>query len=173
MSWGFFDWDSIEHHEKFAKEYGAELCKDLPKVLTYGEFCKHITATPSFPDALKSPVTDVYIIYFPSDINPEAKDTATARLHKILKEGFGQVPEITATSYGWGVQDNFPVKGGDPNQTGSILTAFVGWSNLEANNTFHQSETYKEIENKLQNMEGLIRLRPFRLKCIVLEKEAQ
>ncbi|KAK1718884.1 hypothetical protein CaCOL14_004763 [Colletotrichum acutatum] len=173
MSWGFFDWDSIEHHEKFAKEHGAELCKDLHKVLTYGEFCKHITATPSLPDALKSVVTDVFIIYFPSDITPEAKDTATTRLQEILEEGFGQVPEVTATSYGWGVQDNFPVKGGDPNQTGSILTAFVGWFNVEANNTFHQSESYKEIERKLENMEGLIKLRPFRLRCTVLEREAQ
>ncbi|KAK1637959.1 hypothetical protein BDP81DRAFT_426242 [Colletotrichum phormii] len=173
MVWGFFDWDSIEDHEKFAKEYGVELCKDLPKVLTYGEFCKHITATPTFPDALKSVATDVFVIYYASNITPEAKDAATARLQEILKEGFEQVHEATVTSYGWGVQDDFPVKGGDPNQTGSILTAFVGWSNLEANKTFHQSQTYKEIESQLGTIEGSTKLRSFRLSCIVLEKETR
>ncbi|KAH7003009.1 hypothetical protein EDB82DRAFT_519061 [Fusarium venenatum] len=30
--WGFFDWDTIEQHKKFAIEYGADAVKDIPKI---------------------------------------------------------------------------------------------------------------------------------------------
>ncbi|OHF01938.1 hypothetical protein CORC01_02816 [Colletotrichum orchidophilum] len=173
LVWGFFDWDSVEDHKKFAKEYGEELTKDLSKVLAYGEFGRHVTATPTFSDALKSSVTDVFIIYYPSDITAESKMTATTRLQEILEEAFGQVPDVSFTSYGWSIENDVPVKGGDPIQTGTILSAFIGWSTLEANNTFRQSEAYRQIESKLENMDGAIKLRPFRLSCTVLEKTAQ
>ncbi|GJC87683.1 hypothetical protein ColLi_10521 [Colletotrichum liriopes] len=173
MVYGFFDWDSLEHHENFAKTFGEDIQPDLAKVLTHGEFIKHITATPSLPDALKSPVTDVFLVYYPSDTSAAEKATASTGLQTILNRGFGQHPNVAAISYGWGVQDDFPVHGKDGGKVGSAFSAFVGWSSVEANTEFREAGAHNTIQESIRGLDGVVKLKVLRLHCTVLEKKAE
>ncbi|KZL80489.1 hypothetical protein CI238_08857 [Colletotrichum incanum] len=173
MVYGFFDWDSLEHHENFAKTFGKDVQSDLAKVLTHGEYTKHITATPSLPEALKSPVTDVFLVYFPSAISVAEKATAATDLQKILNKGFGQHPKVTAIGYGWGVQNDFPVYGKDGGKVGSAFSAFVGWSSVEANTEFRGAGAHNTTRELIQSLDGVVKLKVLRLNCTVLEKMAE
>ncbi|KAK1980187.1 hypothetical protein LZ30DRAFT_723977 [Colletotrichum cereale] len=168
--YGFFDWDSLEHHENFAKTFGKDGQADLEKVLTHGEYIKHITATPSLQEALKSSVTDVFLVYYPSDISPDEKAAATTELQKILDKGFGQRGDVTAVSHGWGVENDFPVYGKDGGKVGSVFSAFVGWASVEANTEGREAGAHTAAQESIQGLDGVVALKILRLSCAVLER---
>ncbi|TQN65324.1 hypothetical protein CSHISOI_10116 [Colletotrichum shisoi] len=168
--YGLFDWDSVEHHERFAKEFGKDFQPDLAKVLTHGEYIKHIAATPSLPEALTSSVADVFLAYYPSDISEAEKDEVAAGFGNILDERFRQHPDVTAFSYGWGLQNDFPVCGKDGGKVGSAFSAFVGWSTNEANAKFRDSGAHDAIQQSIRALDGVVELKALRLACKFLEK---
>ncbi|OLN89050.1 hypothetical protein CCHL11_06020 [Colletotrichum chlorophyti] len=171
LFWGFFDWDSLEHHENFAKtSLGPEVLKDLPAVLSHGIFTKHIDSTPSLPKALTSPLTDVAVAYFPPETSPEDKSVATAQLQKLLGEYFGDSPEINAIGHSWGLENDFPFDSGKGELNGSILMALVGWSSVEACREFHSTGDYEYFLGSARDITGLLRLDDLQLSCTVLEK---
>src|SRR5436305_1439850 len=104
--------------------------------MTHGEFTKHVTLAPFPPVVLESPVTAVMIAYFASDISQAAKDAATAQLIQYLEKSVKKCSDVRGVSYGWGVENDFPVKGGEPGQVGSILMACIGWPSIDAHLKF-------------------------------------
>ncbi|KAK2015053.1 hypothetical protein LZ32DRAFT_602752 [Colletotrichum eremochloae] len=168
--YGFFDWDSLEHHEKFAKTVGKDVQTDFEKILTHGEYIKHITATPSLQEALKSSVTDVFLVYYPSDTSTDDKVTATIDLQDILNKSFGQRADVTAISHGWGVENDFPVYGKDGGKVGSVFSAFVGWASVEANTECRGKGAHTATQELIRGLEGVVALKVLRLSCVVLER---
>ncbi|KAH8817447.1 hypothetical protein F5884DRAFT_897092 [Xylogone sp. PMI_703] len=167
--WAFFDWDSIEDHDKFAKSFGGEAVKDFPLILTHGEFTKHIDVTISAAPALKSPVTEVMLFYFSSDLSQARRDAAIAKLKTFLDETTGSCSDIKGVSYGWGVENDFPIRG-EEGQQGSILAAFIGWPSIDAHAKFRETETFQESSNLIETIEGVIKSVVFHINCQSLER---
>ncbi|EFQ34888.1 hypothetical protein CGRA01v4_04196 [Colletotrichum graminicola] len=166
--YSLFDWDSLEHHEKFANTFGEGVQEDFGKVLTHGEYTKHITPTPPLQEALESAVTDVFLVHCPSDISPD--DKVTTELRGILKKGFGQHADVTAISYGWGVENDFPVYGIGGGMVGSVFSAFVGWASVEANTTCREAAAHTAIQESIRRLYGVEALKVLRSSCAVLER---
>ncbi|KAG8677664.1 hypothetical protein FPOAC1_003691 [Fusarium poae] len=156
--WGFFDWDTVEQHEKFAIEYGADAVKDIPKICTHGEFTKHVIMDPS-SDVFQFPVTDVLVAYFPTNFPQAEKDKAAVQLQDIMAKTFGSCSGVAKLAHGWGVENDFPVKREQvlDGQLGAALMGFVGWS---------------VDVMQINDMEGLVSLEIVSLRCKSLERQA-
>ncbi|KAH6692865.1 hypothetical protein BKA61DRAFT_280172 [Leptodontidium sp. MPI-SDFR-AT-0119] len=168
--WAFFDWDSLEHHATFAKTFGGEAVKDLPTILTHGEFTNHVIFKPFPPAVLRSPVTQVIIAYFPSDFSPGRKDATAARIQQILEKSHGECTDVKGLNIGWGVENNFPVRGGDEGQTGSVLQALIGWPSVVASQKFQETEAFKESLDSIKALEGVVKSEVFHISCRTLER---
>jgi hypothetical protein len=131
--------------------------------LTHGEFSKHVAVTPFPPVALQSAVTEVLIIYFPSDISQAGKDIAAAQLQQFIEKSLIKSSDADALSYGWGVENDFPIRGGEEGQQGSILISFIGWPSVDAKMKFQGTEGFKENVHLLMAMEGKVNLSMFHI----------
>lgn len=150
---------------KLCTRFGGEAVKELPTILTHGEFTKHVAVTPFPPLVLQSPVTEVMIAYFPSGISPEGKDAAAAQLQQFVEKSLNNCPDVKAVSCGWGVENDFPVRGGEEGQKGSILTAFIGWPNIDAHVKFRDTDTFKKHVDLIRHMKGVVKLVMFHIRC--------
>jgi hypothetical protein len=131
--------------------YGGEAVEDLPKIISYTIFQKHIEVSPFLENVLRAPVTEVVLTYFPSNISVSEKSAITKILQNTISSGLRDCADAKAVSYGWGVETNFPVLDGEENQTGAMLALFVGWANADARDTFWASWDYKkDIEDMMR-----------------------
>ncbi|KAF3797716.1 hypothetical protein GCG54_00014614 [Colletotrichum gloeosporioides] len=155
LLWGFFDFDSVEHHEVFAKLHGAEIVKDLPALLTHGEFVKHLSFTPSSSVALQCPVTELVLVHFPGDVSAEVRAEATISVRQILTDNFQTCVEVTAVSWGWSVENDFPIRGQSGN-TGAVLAALIGWGSADGQRVFYQTEIGERARLGMNSIQGAI-----------------
>jgi len=169
--WAFFDWETLGEHEEFAKAFGAEAVKDLPTILTHGEFSKHVVLSPS-PLVLQSPITEVLLAYFPSDISAAGKESTATQFQKLVEKSLGGSTDVKAVSYGWGVENDFPVRG-EEGQRGSLLTAFIGWPSVEASMKVRETEVSRKNVELIQGIEGNIKFAMFQISCRVLERRTE
>jgi hypothetical protein len=153
--------------------FGGEAVKELPTILTHGEFTKHIAMKKTEPLVLQSPVTEVMLVYFPSNISPAGKDKAAAQLQQFVEKSLENCSDVIAVSYGWGVENDFPVRGGEPGQSGSLLTAFIGWPSIDAHRKFRETEAFKESVDFVRDVEGIVKLAMFHISCQSLGKETK
>ncbi|KAF5608190.1 multidrug resistance [Fusarium subglutinans] len=137
--WGFFDFDSVEQHRRFAEEYGANAVKEIPKICTHGEFSKHIKMIPS-SDVLESPLTEIVLAYFPQDISEEKKGTLSSKIQEILRQVF---PGEARVAHAWGVENDFPARSED-GVPRSVLMGFVGLPHSEAWGNHQKTDSWKE-----------------------------
>lgn len=142
--------------------YGAEAVKDLPTILTHGEFSKHVTLMPSSL-VLQSPVTEVILAYFRSDLSSAGKEIAMAKLQQFLKcfDGF---PDVKGTSFGWGLENNFPVRG-KKGSVGCILIGLVSWESVESSLKAREKEMFKDMVVLMKNLEGILEFDQFNIRC--------
>lgn len=133
----------------------------MPKILSRGFFTKHITATPSLSTALQSPVTEIILAYFPSDISSTQRDSALGRLQNFEGEDLKSPSGIQALSYGWGVENDFPVRRGSDDQKASIFTSFIGLDSIDAQKIFRESLAFEKLLRLVRGMEGIIKLETF------------
>jgi hypothetical protein len=143
--------------------HGAEAVKELPTILTHGEFSKHVILAPSSPSALQSPVTEVILAYFPSDISEATKDIAASQFQHFAASGLVKTFGVQGVSYGWGVENDFPMRG--ENRKGSILTAFIGLSSIDAQQKLLESGSFQESLGLIGKMEGVLKLATFHISC--------
>ncbi|KAI8997939.1 hypothetical protein BC832DRAFT_595383 [Gaertneriomyces semiglobifer] len=169
--WGFFDFESVEDHDNFAKTFGGEAVKELPNILASSEFgSKHVNFNPSPPTALKAPVTEILLAYFDPNLSQPAKDTATSKLTQFFKNALNKCPDCQGVNFGWGIENDFPVRGGAvEGQKGSILVALIGWPSVEAHMKFRDTEVFKENVHLLRGWEGNLAMTMFHVKTKVLE----
>ncbi|KUI70035.1 hypothetical protein VM1G_05291 [Cytospora mali] len=171
--WSFFDFASVEEHEKFAKEYGVHIVKDFNKIVDRGIFTKHLDLKPYPPTALKSPVTEIMLAWFASDISPEVKDANTKNLELFAEKGLKGCSDIQVINLGWGVENDFPVRGGEEGEKGSLVSMLIGWPSIDAHMKFRDTEEFKEAIPLIRGLEGLKKLTMFHVKCQVMENQAR
>lgn len=147
--------------------------KVLPTILTHGEFSKHVAMTPVPIQALRSPVTGVVLAYFPSDISPAGKDAAVVQLRQFVEKSLDKSPDAKDVTFGWGVENDFPVRGGAEGQTGSVLMMLIGWPSIEASTEFQKSELFQENVGLVKSMEGIVQLVTLNLRCRTLERKTE
>jgi hypothetical protein len=141
----------------------------MPKIFNRGLFTKHITATPSLPVALQSSGTQVILAYFPPEISSTQKNAAIAHLKK-FEEGLKSFSGIGALSYGWGVENDFPIRGLQENQRASILMCFIGFDNVDAQRTFRETEAFEKLSRLIRSMQGIIKLETFSVCFLSLSR---
>lgn len=134
-------------------------------------FTKHIEANPFPPSALKSPVTEVMVAFFPSDISADAKAAATKRVAEFADEGLSRCDDVQAVNFGWGVENDFPVRGGEEGQTGSTLFALIGWPSIDAHMKFRDTDAFKDNVGLLRGLEGMTKLTMFHVACRSMENK--
>lgn len=144
----------------------------MPKILTHGLFTKHVAFTPSLPVALQSPMTEVILAYFPSDDISAQKNAAISHL-KNVEENLKSCSDIGPLSYGWGVENDFPIRGGQENQRASILMFFIGLDSIDAHPTFRKTSTFEKLLSLIQNMDGIIKLEFFSVNFRSLSRNAK
>ncbi|KIW69968.1 hypothetical protein PV04_02280 [Phialophora macrospora] len=187
--WAFFDFDSVEQHEKFANGPGRDAVKDLPKILTHSELSGHVVLEPFPPLVLLAPVTEVMLAYFPSDISRASKDAASAQFQRFVDVALSQCKQVRGVGSGWGVETNFPIRtvvmgakgdeGGPEAETelqggrrkGALFTAFIGWPSVGAHMAFRKTELFRENVHLITDMEGVVSLAMFHVSCRVLERK--
>ena len=145
--------------------------KDLPKILTHGEFSKHVVLSPS-SYVLQSPVTEVLLAYFPSDISAAEKEVAGAQFEQLVRKSLNGFLDVKGVSYGWGTENDFPVRG-EKCQVGSVLMAFIGWPSVEASTKAREKETSKDDMELVRNIEGVVKFATFHISCRTLERKAE
>ncbi|KAK2767205.1 hypothetical protein CKAH01_15323 [Colletotrichum kahawae] len=169
LLWGFFDFDSVEHHEVFAKLHGEEIVKDLPALLTHGKFVKHLSLTPSSSVALQCPVTELILVYFPEDVSEELRAEATISVERILAENFQTCIDITAVSWGWSVENDFPIRG-QSGDTGAVLAVVVGWDSADEQRLFYQTEIGERARLGMKAIQGAITVTEVSIRCRYSER---
>ncbi|KAJ4141763.1 hypothetical protein NW768_000980 [Fusarium equiseti] len=165
--WGFFDWDTVQQHEEFAVKDGADVVKDISKICTHGEMTKHIQMVPS-SDVFQSPLTEVFLAYFPTDFPEAEKDKATAQLRDILDKSFGGCSDVAGVAHSWSVENDWPVRREKQvvtGQSGSALVGFVGWTSDVAQKVFRQTAAYKEAVAEISGLTGVVSLDIVSLRC--------
>ncbi|KAK7705827.1 hypothetical protein SLS64_007775 [Diaporthe eres] len=170
--WGFFDFASVEEHEKFAKEFGKDIVKDFPKILGGHHFTKHLNLSPYPHTALRAPVTEVLLVWLPSDISQEAYDAAAKQLQQFA-DVLAEEPVIQAVNVGRGIENDFPVRDGEEGQKGSLLNLMIGWPSIDAHMQFRETDTFKNNIHLLRGMEGVIKMTMFHIKSRVMENETR
>lgn len=170
-------WTEISTKEYRLKKsiyrHGARIVKDFDQVFLRGGFTKHIQTQPYPPSALKAPVTEIMLAYFPSDVSAETKTAANMRLSAFADKALTKCADVQAVNFGWGLENDFPVRGGEEGQTGSMLIALIGWPSIEAHMKFRETEAFKENVDLLRGMEGMVKLTMFHVKCRVMENEVR
>ncbi|KAI7775026.1 hypothetical protein LA080_007452 [Diaporthe eres] len=170
--WGFFDFASVEEHEKFAKEFGKDIVKDFPKILCGHHFTKHLKLSPYPHTALRAPVTEVLLVWLPSDTSQEAYDAAAKQLQQFA-DVLAEEPVIQAVNVGRGVENDFPVRDGEEGRKGSLLNLMIGWPSIDAHMQFRETDTFKNNIHLLRGMEGVIKMTMFHIKSRVMENETR
>jgi hypothetical protein len=122
---------------------------------------------------LQSPVTEVILAYFPSDFSQAGKVATAEKLQQFVEKSHSECTDVKGLSIGWGVENDFPVKGGEEGQIGSILTAFVGWPSIDASMEFQETEAFKESLDSVKAMKGIIKLEVFRISCRTFGKKTE
>ncbi|KAF5603546.1 multidrug resistance [Fusarium pseudocircinatum] len=151
--WGFFDFDSVEQHQRFAEEYGEDAVKDIPKICTHGEFTKHVKMVPS-SDVLGSPLTEIILAYFPQDIPEEKEETLSSQIQEILKRAF---PAEARVAHAWGVENDFPARTED-GQPRSVLMGFVGLSHSETLGDHQKTDALRSAASIWKGSEPSLRM---------------
>ncbi|KUJ08983.1 uncharacterized protein LY89DRAFT_724539 [Mollisia scopiformis] len=161
--WAFFEWESLDAHKDFAKSFGAEAVQDFPKVLTHGEFSKHVEIRPTL-SPLRAPVTQIVTAFLPAEMAGEARERVEGLVERVVRGLRGGGGGVQGVSFGWGVEDDFPVRG-EVGGMGKVLVLLVGWESVERCQWFRETGAFKENLGLLRGLEGLVKLDVVHVKC--------
>lgn len=172
--WGLFSFDSVQQHEKFAQtqvilettsvhvanlsSFGFQAVKDLPKILNHPIFQRHVAiddgAAP-LAGVLDAGIVRMIFAYFPSDVSEDNKVTIRECAKKVLAE---HGSEGSRTSWGWGVENDFPILGDEDEGKGSAFVIFQSQNNQHGHskeeNSSHQA--LSELRNELRAVGKLL-----------------
>lgn len=125
------------------------------------------------PTALKAPVTEIMLAWFPADIAPDLKDSNIKKLEKFAEKSLAACSAIQAINVGWGVENDFPVLGGEEGQKGSVLVMFIGWPSIDAHMQYRDTDAFKEAVPLIRGLEGRLNIKMFHVKCRVMENQTR
>lgn len=102
-------------------------------------------------------MTEILVAFFPSDITQAGKDVAVAQAQQFLDKGAKTCSDIQGVSYGWGVENDFPVRGED-GQMGAILAALIGWPSIDAHIKFRETDAFKQNVHYIRSMDRIVKM---------------
>jgi hypothetical protein len=140
----------------------------MPKILDRGFFTKHVEATLSLSVALQSPVTEIILAYFDPNISLTQRDSAIGYLQIFEDEDLNSLSGIQALSFGWGVENDFPLRGESDDQKASILTSFIGFDGTGAQRNFKDLFLFEKLLRLLRGVEGILKVETFSLSLRAL-----
>lgn len=152
---------------------GRHIIKGFEKVFESLTFQEHLDNESFPPTALRSPVTEVAMFYFPSDISDDAKTVASETMAKFKSQSLDQCADVQAANFGFGVENNFPVPGGEEGQKASALTILIGWPSVDAHMKFRETEAFQKGSALLKTLENVIKVQVVHVKCKILENEVR
>lgn len=117
-------------------------------------------------------MTEVLLVWLPSDISQEAYDAAAKQLQQFA-DVLAEEPVIQAVNVGRGIENDFPVRDGEEGQKGSLLNLMIGWPSIDAHMQFRETDTFKNNIHLLRGMEGVIKMTMFHIKSRVMENETR
>lgn len=147
--------------------------KDRPKILSHGLFTKYIRLTPSASAALRSSATEVVLAYFSSVISSTRKNAPIAHFKAFEEDEIRGRSGIEALSYGWGVENDFPVRGGLKDQRVSIPMSFIGFYSIDARSKFKQSSTFERMLDLGRELEGIRKLEALSVDFRSVSRESE
>jgi hypothetical protein len=119
-------------------------------------------------------VTEVLLIWFPSDLAQDVKLAATKRLQQFADACLSGKPiKPDAINIGWGVENDFPVRDDEEGRKGSLLTAMVGWQSVDTHMAFRETDTFKDNIHLLRAIDGALKMTMFHIKARVMENEVR
>lgn len=113
------------------------------------------------------------LAWFPSDMTPEVKDANTKKLEQFAKNGLEACSELQAIDLGWGLENDFPVRGGAEGERGNMVTMLLGWPSIDAHMRFRDSDAFKDSIHLIRSLELMKKLTMFHVKTQVLENETR
>jgi hypothetical protein len=130
--------------------------KDLPKILTHSEFQKHIEVEPGLRSVLQAAVTEVVLVYFSSKISDAQKVETSKTFSQIIGDSdLRASAEVRAVSFGWSVENDFPVLGEKEGRVGSVFGIFVGWQSVSAQTEVERKQAYGGYMEKISEVKGV------------------
>ncbi|KAI0899844.1 hypothetical protein F4806DRAFT_267893 [Annulohypoxylon nitens] len=164
----FADWESLDAHRAFASNaavYGP-FQQRMGPIIDTSSFGPANPRRPPYHVAFKawppvalnggdkggSPVAEVLLMYFPSDISESTMSSHEATtndfLGKLGKAATGMTGEI---ALGWTVEKDVLFKG-EPSR---VLVAVVGWTSVDAHLKTRDTEEFKQLIPMIRGLESL------------------
>lgn len=143
----------------------------MPKIFTHGLFTKHVTATASLPATLRSSMTEIVLFYFPPDLPLLSKEALIARLEECEQKERDKIPGLEAMSYGWGVENDFPVRGGFPDQRASVLIFMGGFEDTACQKNFRGCS--EKFLGFVRSTEGFVKTETFSVSFQSLSRNSE
>lgn len=114
---------------------------------------------------LESPITRIIASYFPSDISADEKDKKIQKVKGLLPGDNANDPGSIPWSYGWGLENDYPVRGID-GKTGTIFMVLVGEQTSGQHDTL-----FAELVDAVKSMDGLIGFHQFNMRSLRQKRE--
>jgi hypothetical protein len=114
---------------------------------------------------LESPATEIMFAFFPADISRADQDAVSAQLQEFSDKALAKCPDVKSVSSGWGIETDFPVRGGEEGQKGALLTAMIGWPSVDAHMKFRETDVFKDNVGLLRNLKGMVKIAMFHVSC--------
>lgn len=111
--------------------------------------------------------------YFASGISADSKAAAAGKIAQFKAQGLDKCADVQAANFGWSLETDFPLPGGEEGQKAAALTLLIGWPSIDAHMQFRETEAFKETVGLLRNLEGVLKITMCHVKCKVLENEVR
>jgi hypothetical protein len=111
------------------------------------------------------------LAFFPTDISQADQDAASAQFQQFVNKALMKCADVKGVSFGWGVERDYPVRGGEEGQKGSLLTALIGWPSVDAHMRFRETDVFKDNVGLIRSLGGLVKLAMFHVSCRTLERK--
>jgi hypothetical protein len=122
---------------------------------------------------LQSPVTEIILAYFNPNISPIQRDSAIGYLQSFEDQDLKSLSGIQALSFGWGVENDFPVRGGSDDQKASILTSLIGLDGIGAQKNFRDSLAFEKLLRLVRSVEEIIKVGTFSVSLRALGRNME
>lgn len=111
------------------------------------------------------------LAYFSSDISTAAKEAVSTRFQQFVEKALNTCNDVKGVSYGWGVEDDFPIVADERERKGTLFMALIGWPSIGAHMAFKETKAYKENVELITEMEGMVDLGMVHVACRSVERK--
>ncbi|KLU85423.1 hypothetical protein MAPG_04449 [Magnaporthiopsis poae ATCC 64411] len=172
--WHLMGWDSVEAHRAWRShpdnpEIKQEMEASFIDPSAGPSFVKHVAVEP-FPvevlDTANAGVVEVWAAYFTAAMTTEEKARISAVFADFATKALPASPDFKGISMGWGVENDFPLPGGDGGDAGyAAHFALIGWTSVEGHQRFRETDAFKGSIGPLRTLPGLVKMSVCHIRC--------